>query len=101
MDGLEPGRRTGGNYGWNLKEGSFLYDKANQLSIQVDTNGAFAAERIAERTLAEEQHRLHEREKRMKSAQEGLERAQRAREEGRKDLEEIVELKSRLEKKKK
>jgi len=28
----------GGNYGWNLKEGSFLYDKSNQAAVTPDTD---------------------------------------------------------------
>ncbi len=32
----------GGNYGWNLKEGGFLYNEANQANVLIDTNGQFA-----------------------------------------------------------
>lgn len=32
----------GGNYGWNLKEGAFLYNEADQNNVITDTNGLFA-----------------------------------------------------------
>ncbi|MEO7675329.1 MAG: PQQ-dependent sugar dehydrogenase [Verrucomicrobiota bacterium] len=34
--------RPGRNYGWNLKEGAFLYNEADQGNVLTDTNGAFA-----------------------------------------------------------
>lgn len=36
-----PGR----NYGWNLKEGGFLYNEASQANVVADVNGAFALSR--------------------------------------------------------
>ncbi len=32
----------GGNYGWNLKEGGFLYNEASQANVLTDTNGQFS-----------------------------------------------------------
>jgi glucose/arabinose dehydrogenase len=35
----------GGNYGWNLKEGGFVYNEASQANVLTDTNGQFALAR--------------------------------------------------------